>query len=146
VFAPEQAVGRVRGKTGIPTVEPLAKAAPLVGERLELVDMPHCRTGEALVRFETARGRAWYVTDIILNIRRMPRNPLLYLLFRMTGSAPGLRWNKVGPKLRVKDMRALKRWMRDEFDRVTPRWLFTTHGEVADVVNDRKEVRALFEG
>ena len=146
VFAPEQALARVRGKTGIPTVEPLAQAAPLAGARLELVDMPHYRTGEALVRFETARGRAWYVTDIILNIRRMPRNPIFYVLFKMTGSAPGLRWNQVAPRLiMVKDMRALKRWMREEFDRVTPRWLFTTHGEIVDVVNERKEVRALFE-
>jgi hypothetical protein len=147
VFAPEQALARVRKKTGIATVEPVAEAAALAGPRLELVDMPHYRTGEVLARFETARGRAWYVTDIILNIRRMPRNPVVNLLYRMTASAPGLRWNQVGPRLiMVKDMRALKRWMREEFDRVTPRWLFTTHGETVDVVNERKEVRALFEG
>ena len=147
VFAPEQAVARVREKTGIATVEPLASAAALAGERLELVDMPHYRTGEVLVRFETSRGRAWYVTDIILNVRRMPRNPIFNLLFRMTGSAPGLKWNQVGPRLiMVKDMRALRRWMREEFDRLTPRWLFATHGEIVDVVNERKEVRELFEG
>ncbi|HEX2827987.1 MAG TPA: hypothetical protein VHP37_16665 [Burkholderiales bacterium] len=147
IFAPEQALGRVRAKTGIAAVEPLAKAAALAGPRLELVDMPYYRTGEVLARFDTARGRAWYFTDIVLNIRRMPRNPIFNLLFRMTASAPGLKWNQVGPRLvMVKDWRALKRWMRDEFERVTPRWLFTTHGEIADVVNERKEVRELFAG
>jgi hypothetical protein len=147
VFAPRQAVERVRKKTGIATVAPLPGAAALAGERLELVDMPHYRTGEVLVRFDTALGRAWYWTDIVLNIRRMPRNPIVNLLFRMTGSAPGLRWNQVAPRLiMVKDMRALKRWMREEFERATPRWLFTTHGERVDVVNERKDVRALFEG
>ena len=147
VFAPEQAVARVREKTGIATVEPVANAAALTGPRLELVDMPYYKTGEALARFETARGRAWYFTDIVLNVRRMPRNPIFNLLFRMTGSAPGLKWNKVGPKLiMVRDWRALQKWIRDEFERATPRWLFTTHGEIADVVNERKEVRELFAG
>lgn len=147
VFAPEQAVARVREKSGIATIEPLAQAAALAGPRLELVDLPYYKTGEVLARFETSRGRGWYFTDIVLNIRRMPRNPIFNLLFRMTGSAPGLKWNQVGPRLvMVKDWRALRRWTRDEFERETPRWLFTTHGETLDVVNERKEVRALFAG
>ena len=107
--------------------------------------MPHYRTGEALTRIRTTRGLAWYVVDIILNVRDMPKNPLLYLLFRMTASAPGLRWNKVGPTLMVKDRAALKRWMRDEFERAPPRWLIPTHGSICDFEAEAHAARKLFD-
>jgi hypothetical protein len=145
IFAPEQAVARVREKTRIDAISPLALAAPICGPHLELIDMPYYRTGEVLAKLSTSRGRAWYVVDIMLNVRRMPRNPLFNVLFRMTGSAPGLRWNKIGPTLMVKDKRALKRWIREEFDKAPPRWIITTHGEIVDTVEERKPIRELFD-
>jgi hypothetical protein len=144
VFAPAQSVARVRKKTCLSDVKPLSEARAITGERLELVDMPHYRTGETLVRIHSGRGLAWYVTDIILNIRELPSNLLLKLLFKMTGSAPGLRFNKVGPKLMVKDMRALKAWLKAEYERTRPRWLIATHGEIADLEAEREAARRLF--
>jgi hypothetical protein len=144
VFAPAQSVARIRKKTCLSDVKPLADARAITGDRLELVDMPHYRTGEALVRIHSGRGVAWYVTDIILNIRELPDNLLLKLLFKMTGSAPGLRYNKVGPKLMVKDMRALKAWLKAEYERTRPRWLIATHGEIADLESEREAVHKLF--
>ena len=144
VFAPAQSMARVRKKTGIDDVRPLAEAQALGGGRLELVDMPYYRTGEALVRIHTSLGLAWYVTDIILNIQKLPANPLLKLLFKLTGSAPGLRFNKVGPKFMVKDGRALKRWLREEFERTRPRWIIATHGDIADLDADPDAPHRLF--
>jgi hypothetical protein len=144
VFAPAQSVHRVRKKTHIEEVSPLATAASRTGERLELTDMPYYRTGEALVRIQTTRGLAWYVTDIILNIRELPRNPLLKLVFKLTASAPGLRFNKIGPKLMVRDGRALKAWLKQEYNRTKPRWLIATHGAIADLEAEREAVNRLF--
>ena len=144
VFAPAQSVARVKKKTGLADVRPLAEARALTGERLELVDMPYYRTGEALVRIHSGRGLAWYVTDIILNIRELPDSLLLKLLFKMTGSAPGLRFNKVGPKLMVRHMRALRLWLEAEYERMRPRWLIATHGEIADLEAERAAVQKLF--
>ena len=145
VFAPAQSVARVKKKTRLDDVRPLAEARALTGDRLELVDMPYYRTGEALVRIHSTRGLAWYVTDIILNIRELPDNLLLKLLFKLTGSAPGLRINKVGPKLMVSNMRALKGWLEAEYERMRPRWLIATHGEIADLDADRQAVQRLFD-
>ena len=144
VFAPAQSVPRVKKKTRLNHVRPLAEARALTGERLELVDMPYYRTGEALVRIHSGRGLAWYVTDIILNLQSLPDNLLLQLLFRMTGSAPGLRFNKVGPKLMVRHMRALKLWLEAEYERMRPRWLIPTHGDIADLEAERAAVQKLF--
>jgi hypothetical protein len=74
----------------------------------------------------------------------LPSNPLLKLLFKLTASAPGLRFNKVGPKLMVKDGRALRQWLKDEYDRTKPRWLIATHGAIADLEAEREAVRRLF--
>ena len=144
VFAPAQSVPRVKKKTHLDDVRPLADAGPLTGDRLELVDMPYYRTGEMLLRIHSGRGLAWYVTDIILNIRELPNHLLLKLLFTMTGSAPGLRYNKVGPKIMVKDMRALKQWFKAEYARTRPRWLIPTHGEIADLEAEHEAARKLF--
>ena len=144
VFAPAQSVRRVKKKTGIEDVKPLAEATSITGERLELTDMPYYRTGEALVRIHSARGLAWYVTDLILNIRELPRNPLLKLLFKLTASAPGLRFNKVGPKLMVRDGRALRAWLKEEYERTKPRWLIATHGAIADLEAEAEAVQRLF--
>ena len=144
VFAPAQAVARVERQTKLRGVLPLSEANALAGPDLELIDMPHYRTGEALVRIKTARGPAWYVTDLILNIQVLPRNPLLKILFRLTGSAPGLRFNKIGPVFMVKDKAALKRWLAAEYEKDPPRWLIAAHGEVADLGSDQEAGKRLF--
>jgi hypothetical protein len=39
----------------------------------------------------------WYVTDIIMNLSALPRNPLVNALFRVSGSAPGLGFDNLAP-------------------------------------------------
>ena len=59
--------------------------------------MPHYKTGEVLVRITTPRGLVWYVTDIIMNLRVLPSNPVIRAMFRVSGSGPGLRFNNIAP-------------------------------------------------
>jgi hypothetical protein len=144
VFAPAQSVKRVERQTKLSGIRPLSDAAAITGLHLELVDMPYYRTGEVLVRVKTARGLIWYVTDIILNLQVLPRNPIINLLFRSTGSAPGLTYNKVGPLFMVKDRPALKRWFAVEYEKNPPRWLIATHGAIADFEAEPEKGRELF--
>ncbi len=88
----------------------------------------------------------WYVTDAILNMKALPRHAVARLLFGLTGSAPGLRFNNVAPLFMVKDRRALRRWLAAEADRQQPRWLIPAHGDVVDVEAERESVRRLFSG
>ena len=144
VFAPRQAVRRVEKRSVITGIRPLADAASIAGSRIELVDMPYYRTGEALVRVDTGRGVAWYVTDIIMNLPELPRNPFFRFMFRASGSGPGLRFNNIAPLFMVEDGKALRRWIAQEFRRTQPRWLIATHGDVVDFAANPGAADTLF--
>lgn len=144
VFAPAQSVARVERHTKLSGIRPIADAAEVTRPTLELVDMPYYRTGEVLVRIKTARGLVWYVTDIIMNMVVLPEHPIMRILFRLSGSAPGLRFNNVGPIFMVKDKAALKRWLAAEYEKDPPRWLIAAHGDVADFEADPEAAKRLF--
>jgi glyoxylase-like metal-dependent hydrolase (beta-lactamase superfamily II) len=133
VFAPAQAIARVAARSGVKDIRPLDEAGALAGERVSLTDMPHYKTGEALIRIRTAEGLAWYVTDVIMNLARLPANPVIKLLFGLSGTAPGLRLNNIAPLFMVQDKAALRSWLRAQAERDRPRWLIPAHGDVVDL-------------
>jgi len=144
LFAPAQAIDRVERRTKLTGFRPLADAAAITGPRVELTDMPHYKTGEVLVRIASDKGLLWYVTDVILNLPRLPDNPVVKLLFRLSDSAPGLKLNKIAPLFMVRDKLALKRWLAAEFDRAPPAWLIAAHGDPVDCVANRDAILKLF--
>lgn len=144
LFAPAQSIARVEKQSGLRGFRPLADAAEIAGPRLELIDMPHYRTGEVLVRIDTAGGLAWYVTDVILNIPVLPPNPVARFLFWASRSAPGLRYNNLAPLFMVKDKAALKRWLAAQAASRPPRWLIPAHGDIVDFQADAAAARRLF--
>ena len=144
IFAPAQAITRVEKHTKLGGIRPLADAASLTGPRLELVDMPHYKTGEVLVRIATDRGAVWYVTDIIMNLPVLPKNPIVKGMFWASGSAPGLKFNNVAPLFMMKDKQAVRRWFADEFRKAQPKWLITAHGDDVDFAANPGAARSLF--
>jgi hypothetical protein len=144
VFAPAQSVARVQRQSGLPDIGPVSAASTLCGPRLELIEMPYYRTGEILVRIDTARGHAWYVTDVILNMTELPAQPVARFLFKASNSAPGLRYNNIAPLFMVKDKAAVRRWLAAEAAKHPPDWLIPAHGAVVDLRADRDAARSLF--
>ncbi len=142
IYAPAQSVARVERQSGMSGIQPLAAAAS--GARLKLVDLPHYKTGEVLAQIESGRGRVWYITDFVFNMRVLPANPIASFVFRVSGSAPGLKFNNVAPLFMVKDKAALKHWLAAEVDRAPPAWLIPAHGDVVEVGADVAKVRKLF--
>jgi len=55
IFAPAQSIPRLTKRTKLEGLRPLSEAQKLAGDRVELIDMPHYKTGEVLVRW---RGQA----------------------------------------------------------------------------------------
>src|SRR5690242_6997399 len=88
VFAPALSIARVKRQTALPDIRPVAELASLAGSNPQLIDMPHYRTGEVLLRLDCERGLTWYVTDVILNMPELPPHPIFGTLFKLTGSAP----------------------------------------------------------
>ncbi|MBK7662563.1 MAG: hypothetical protein IPJ21_03255 [Sterolibacteriaceae bacterium] len=144
LFAPAQSIARVERQTGLRDIQPIDNARAITGPRLDLVDMPFYKTGEVLLRVDSAHGLVWYVTDVIMNMRELPRHPLARLAFRLSGSAPGLRYNNIAPLFMVRDKAALRRWLADEARNKPPRWLIPAHGDIVDLAADPDAARRLF--
>lgn len=144
VFAPAQSIARVEKHSKLSGIRSLSEASAITGPRVELLDMPHYKTGEVLVRVSTERGLVWYVTDVIMNLRALPNNPIIRLMFRVSGSGPGLKFNNIAPLFMVADKTALRRWLADEFRRAPPKWLIPAHGDTIDFSADPAAGRALF--
>jgi hypothetical protein len=144
VFAPAQSIARVEKRSRIAGILPLAEAKDISGGNVELIDMPHYKTGEVLVRANVGSEIVWYVTDVIMNMPKLPGPFPFSLIFKWSGSAPGLRLNGVAPLFMVKDKRALHRWLRDEAAEAPPSVLVPCHGDVVRMANPGKELLALF--
>lgn len=144
IFAPVQSIARVERQSKLRGIRPLAEAAPITGSRVELIDMPHYKTGEVLVGVATDRGLVWYVTDIIMNLPVLPSNPVIKLMFGLSGSGPGLKLNNIAPLFMVRDKSALKRWLAAEFTKAPPSWLIPTHGDIVECASNHDAVRTLF--
>jgi hypothetical protein len=144
IFAPAQSIARVERRSGLSGIQPLYEAASITGTRLELADMPYYKTGEVLVRVITDRGLVWYVTDVIMNLPVLPKNPIARLVFGLSHSGPGLKFNNIAPLFMVSDKPALRRWIADEFRKSPPRWLIPAHGEIVDFGASPNAGRDLF--
>ena len=144
IFAPAQSIARVAKRTSLAGIRPLADAASITGPNLELIDMPHYKTGEVLVRITTACGLVWYVTDVIMNMSELPRHPIAKLAFGLSRSAPGPKFNNLAPLFMVRDKAALRRWLCDEFRKAPPAWMIATHGDIVDFSKNPEVGRTLF--
>jgi len=129
IFAPAQSIKRIESRTGVSGVKPLSELGGLAGAELEIIDMPHYRTGEALVRVKSGKRIVWYVTDVIMNLPVLPPKFPFRQIFRLTKSAPGLRPNGFANMIMVKDKRSLFRWLRGEIDKAPPDVLLASHGD-----------------
>jgi hypothetical protein len=146
VFAPPQSLQRVTKVSRIGGIRLLSEAAALTGGRVALIELPYFRTGEALIKIRAAEGLIWYVTDIVLNLPRLPSNPLFAMLFKLTGSAPGLRINRIAPLFMVRNRPALWAWLAAEARRDKPRWLVPAHGDTVDLADSSTLLEDLFRG
>jgi hypothetical protein len=123
----------------------MAEASLIVGGRVELVDMPHYKTGEMLIRWriDGGDGWAWYMTDVAMNFtQRLPG--LFGAIFRLTKSAPGFRRNAFAGLLQIRNRRALYAWIAEQAQRTPPRLLVMCHGDPVRTTDPVTEVRAAF--
>ena len=144
VYAPAQSIARVEKRARVAGILPLEEAKDIAGSEVELIDMPHYKTGEVLVRAKAGSETIWYVTDVIMNMAELPGPFPFNLIFKWTGTAPGLRLNGVAPLFMVKDKRALHGWLRDEAEKAPPSVLVPCHGDVVRMASPGKELMALF--
>ena len=106
-------------------------------EGLEGLSSPHIRVfgppmatqGETWLSMDTAAGRAWFVTDGIINETNLGGGPVSWFL-RAAGFRTELMINPFFKRLFVKPKAAYLDWLRDELDRDPPALFIPCHGAI----------------
>ena len=129
VFASDLAAERIAQKAHHPgKIEALGGLRRLVGDQLEILDVPGNMVGDVLLRGQTDRGLTWWIGDFVGNAP-LPRNILLNLLFRLSGSGPGFRVNKLFFRFFVADKSAAKAFFLEQLEAHPLDYLIPAHGE-----------------
>jgi hypothetical protein len=143
IFAPAQSIARLEKTTKITSIKPVAEASGLIGDRVEVVDMPHYKTGEILVRWRGEGGWVWYLTDVAMNLPVVPKGPFGWIM-KWTKSGPGLRRNAIASMFMIKDKRALYGWIAEQADKTPPSLIVPCHGDLVRPSDPAGEIRAAF--
>jgi hypothetical protein len=130
-YASDRAAARIRKRGKEPgQLESLAALRPLLGDRVSVVEVPGDKIGDVLVRIETDRGTLLYAGDFVANIRKLPKNPLFRLLFRLTDSGPGFKVFRIFFTFFVKDKKSARDFLIREVETHPPAIVVPAHGDV----------------
>lgn len=129
MFAPRAWKARIaKQQPGLRDCEPVEALEGLLPPDVWIGEPPHLRRGDVIARVDGADGAFWYFTDLVMNLRELPENLAIKLLFKWTRSGPGLSMCRALFPLLVKDKRGLESWLLDQVARHPPRMVLTGHG------------------
>ncbi len=142
-FAPPEAIARIKKKNpAAGNFEPLDALANLTGSHVGFRVVPNSRVGESWFWAKTAAGYAWYLSDVLINLPKLPPFPI-GLLFKWTHSAPGLRPFGLALKFVVKDKAATLRLLRQDLAAHPPTEVIPGHGDIVARAGIAQEIDAL---
>lgn len=129
-YAAEKAIPRLRKKRPeIREFFALESLLPSLPASIRIVVLPHVKNGECLFQIRGTRGWIWHMTDAILNMTRMPSNPIFAFLLRLLGFGVGLRLNRMFQRWFVSDKRAFRTWLLEELQARPPVAVVLGHGK-----------------
>ncbi|MFT4704870.1 MAG: hypothetical protein ACI81R_002578 [Bradymonadia bacterium] len=130
-FAPAEAMARIAKKSEVKLAfEPLDALRPLLGDSLGVREVPNTKCGECWFWVHTSNGWAWYLSDVLANMPRLPKPLPLRLLFSLSKSAPGYRVFNLAMKFVVKDKKATLRLLREDLLARPPQVMVPAHGDL----------------
>lgn len=92
---------------------PLSELAEKLGGDVGVIIAPADRCGETWAYAKTAKGYAWYASDTLANMPKLPKALPLKLLLQLTKSAPGYRVFGLALKVMTSDRRGLLRALQE---------------------------------
>ena len=130
-YAEPKAAARIRSKNkDAGQLEPIEALRPLLGDAVSIVAADGCKIGDVIVRVKTEGGTVFYASDFLANINRPPKNPFARLLFKLTGSGPGLRVFRIFFMVFVADRKAAIDFLIRELQADPPAMMVPAHGDV----------------
>lgn len=144
-FAPSEAIARIAKKSKVELAfEPLSALAPLTGANFGFREVPNTKCGESWFWANTGAGHAFYTSDVLANIPKLPPFPIR-LVFTLTKSAPGYRVFNLALKFIVKDKSATLRLLADDVAAHPVTTMVPGHGDIlthATIGDETKQLLA----
>jgi len=92
---------------------PLSELAEKLRGDVGVIIAPADRCGETWAYARTAKGYAWYASDTLANMPKLPKALPLKMLLKLTKSAPGYRVFGLALKVMTSDRRGLLRALQE---------------------------------
>lgn len=138
-YAPEIAFKQIN-QDGLRPFLPLAK---LVASHVELREVPGTKKGGTIAIVKRGERPVVYLDEIVSNWTSLPDNWLAKFLFWSTGSAPGLKVNRVYLKVLCSDIQAVAQTALEAL--VDDPVIVPAHGTPLVNLGDAERVRSLVE-
>lgn len=130
-FAAPGAIERIGKKSkDAGVLEPLSTLQPLLGDGVAVVEAPASKCGETWAWAKIAGGYAWYASDVLANMERLPSNFIVRALFKWSKSAPGYKVFNLAVKLIFKDKKRGLGQMLDDVRKHPPTVMVPAHGTI----------------
>jgi hypothetical protein len=71
----------------------------LLPKDVSITEIPGMKHPDAMVIITRDDAVTWFTNECITNLSSLPKSPIFAMLFRLTGSGPGLNINKLAMKL-----------------------------------------------
>ena len=145
-FAAEGARARIRKKSATAgELEPLSALASLLSDEVAVTEAPGSKDGETWAWAKIDGGYAWYASDILANLDKLPPKLVLRLLFKLSNSAPGYRVFNLAVRFIFSDRKAGLTAMLADVRQHPPRVMVPAHGGILDGATVADDTIALLE-
>jgi hypothetical protein len=130
-FAADGAAARIAKKSkDAGELEPLSALHGLLGSDVGVVEAPSSKVGETWAWAKIAGGHAWYASDVLINLERLPKSFIVRTLFKLSKSAPGYRVFNLAVRFIMKDRRASLGAMLEDVRKHPPTVMVPAHGSI----------------
>ncbi len=126
VVAHARAQKRLRSKVPGVAIEDLSLLEAALPEGVRIFNPPMAKQGETMVSLRIAEGRAWFVTDAVVNETKLPG--AVGLAMKVLGFRERLMTNPFFKRLFVTDLAGYKAWVSAELARDKPILFVPSHG------------------
>lgn len=143
-FAPDVAATRIKKKSkGTLDFEPLEALSELTGDEVGVRNVPNTRIGESWFWAKCGDGYAWYASDVVANMPKLPSAFIPRMLFKFTDSAPGYRVFNLALKFGVKDKNGTLKLFLDDLEAHPPSTVVPGHGGILSGADIAEQTESL---